>query len=118
MSIQLNFINNSNDANNSQIVIFQSDAPIPGANSKIVHKVISNCGPGGNHAFNLPAGVFTIHVAAVHSKANAGQIQAAADTHVTTELSLQGISSADIVMTGGGPGRSASTFTFGLANVK
>ncbi|MGV3598122.1 MAG: hypothetical protein ACO1PI_09655 [Bacteroidota bacterium] len=36
---------------------------------------------------------------------------------VNTELSLLGIASADIVMTGGGPGRSATPFVFSLENV-
>jgi hypothetical protein len=39
-------------------------------------------------------------------------------TTVNQQLNLYGISSADIVMTGGGPGRSATPFTFSLQNVK
>lgn len=34
-----------------------------------------------------------------------------------TELSLLGVASADIVMTGGGPGRTSTPFRFGLENV-
>lgn len=34
------------------------------------------------------------------------------------EISLDGITSADIVMTGGGPGKSASDYSFSLANVE
>lgn len=37
---------------------------------------------------------------------------------VNQQLNLYGISSADIVMTGGGPGRSATPFTFSLQNIK
>jgi hypothetical protein len=36
---------------------------------------------------------------------------------VNTELSLLGIASADIVLTGGGPGRDSSPFQFSLENV-
>lgn len=38
-------------------------------------------------------------------------------TNVNTELSLFGIASADIVMTGGGPGRGSTPFNFTLQNV-
>jgi hypothetical protein len=36
---------------------------------------------------------------------------------VNTEISLEGIASADIVMTGGGSGSSAQPFVFSLQNV-
>ncbi len=36
---------------------------------------------------------------------------------INTEISLLGIASADIVMTGGGPGRSSIPYTFSLQNV-
>jgi len=38
-------------------------------------------------------------------------------SNINTEISLQGIQSADIIMTGGGPGRRSSPFTFDLENV-
>jgi len=38
-------------------------------------------------------------------------------SQVNTELSLLGVASADIVMTGGGPGPSSTPFRFALANV-
>jgi hypothetical protein len=38
-------------------------------------------------------------------------------SNINTELSLLGIKSADIVMTGGGPGASATPFAFSLENV-
>jgi hypothetical protein len=37
---------------------------------------------------------------------------------VNTQISLLGISSADIVMTGGGPGPESPPFIFSLANVE
>jgi hypothetical protein len=39
-------------------------------------------------------------------------------SQINTEISLLGISSADIVMTGGGPGSSSTPFTFSLQNVQ
>lgn len=48
-TIQLNFINQSNDVNNSDIVIFQKNV-IPGNNEFVTAwKVIRNCGQGWNH---------------------------------------------------------------------
>ena len=38
-------------------------------------------------------------------------------SEVSTELSLQGIASADIVMTGGGPGENAPPFAFSMQNI-
>ena len=39
-------------------------------------------------------------------------------TNVNTQLNLTGIASADIVMSGGGPGRNSRPFSFALQNVK
>ena len=36
---------------------------------------------------------------------------------INTEISLLGVASADIVMTGGGPGQNATAFQFTLENV-
>lgn len=38
-------------------------------------------------------------------------------SNLNTELSLLGIASADIVMTGGGPGRNPTPFSFKLENI-
>jgi len=47
-----------------------------------------------------------------------GQVMdSAVQATINTELSLQGIASADIVMTGGGKGPTATPFTFTLQNV-
>jgi hypothetical protein len=47
-----------------------------------------------------------------------GQVMnSAVVSSINTELSLLGIASADILMTGGGPGASAAPFAFKLQNV-
>ncbi|MBT9441299.1 MAG: hypothetical protein IV087_05435 [Acidovorax sp.] len=38
-------------------------------------------------------------------------------SNINTELSLLGIASADIVMTGGGPGANSTPFAFNLENI-
>jgi hypothetical protein len=52
LDTKLNFINASNDQNNSQIVIFQKNAA--GPEPAVAWKVIRNCGPGSNHPFVYP----------------------------------------------------------------
>lgn len=54
MDIQLNFINLSNDVNNSQVVIFQKNVTTDFDELAIAWKVISNCGRGDNHPFVFP----------------------------------------------------------------
>lgn len=201
--IKLNFINNSNDMNNSNIVIFQkNNAPVLNA-YVVAWKVIQNCSPMENHPFVLP---FDFSVAAGDSYGNytpqmpalAGQafsmersssgndlqvssepatdpalvevrnnlkmgaisancykdgklvgietnlapgqkmmfqfkptiyigvvsqieqgeiMDSAIISEINTELNLLGISSANIVMTGGGPGTESTAFTFNLENI-
>jgi hypothetical protein len=38
-------------------------------------------------------------------------------SNINTEISLLGIASADIVMTGGGPGANSTPFAFNLENI-
>lgn len=202
MDIQLNFINRSNDTNNSQIVIFQKNVALDFAEHAIAWKVIQNCGQGDNHPFTFPdelsvaatdeygnatpplaaingqlysvgltpsgqslasagaanssseiqvsndlqigavnASIYkagrllavktpvapgqqavfefkpTIWVGAV-SQVEQGQVlNSAIMSDVNTELSLLGVASADIVMTGGGPGSGSTPFQFTLENV-
>lgn len=52
--IKLNFINKSNDANNSSIVIFQKNISDTFDEIAIAWKVIKNCGRLDNHPFNYP----------------------------------------------------------------
>lgn len=54
----------------------------------------------------------------VVSQIEEGQVMNAAITStIETEISLEGLASADIVMTGGGPGRDAQPFAFTLQNI-
>ena len=203
VDIQLNFINESNDRSDSQIVIFQKNVAAAPEAETIAWLVIQHCGVGDNHPFTYPMtmqvaggdswGNFTPRLNAlpgqmyamsrtssgdtlyfhgpatvaaevqvlnalpqgaisaniyradrllacktsivpkqiaafefeptlwigVASEAVEGEvIDAAVLSEVNTEISLLGISSADIVMTGGGPGPQSPPFTFSLANVE
>lgn len=202
MDIQLNFINNSNDQNNSEIVIFQKNVATNFDELAVAWQVIKYCGPGDNHPFTFPTsmqvgasdsyGNYTPQLDAQHGQqfqmalttsgdrlVPAGSATSAKEVHVlnnlpkgainasiykagkllaiktsvapqqkavfefkptlwigvasqivqgqvmnsaiisniNTELSLLGIASADIVMTGGGPGANATPLAFNLENV-
>jgi hypothetical protein len=55
----------------------------------------------------------------VASQVQEGEVlDSAIISSINTELSLQNVASADIVMTGGGPGASSTPFRFALSNVK
>lgn len=201
-TVKLNFINQSNDTNNSDVVIFQKNE-MPSANEiAIAWIVIQNCGQGDNHPFEYPmssyvnasdsygnytpqlpanagdafamkltssgdqlladgeantpeeidvrndldkgainaniykdgklfaqktnivpgqmaAFVFrpTIYIGVASQVQQGDVINSAIMSSINTEISLLGISSADIVMTGGGTGPSSTPFTFTLQNV-
>jgi hypothetical protein len=201
--ISLNFINQSADLQQSQIVIFQKNVAGACDHGCVAWKVIQNCGPGGNHPFlfetskeigasdsygnyvprcagspgdafqvsatssgdtlskcgnaswpteveisnNLSKGAInaviyrsgvllattealaprqiaafeflpTIWIGAVQRRIFQGALLSpAVIEQCDTELSLLGIASADIVMTGGGPGQSSTRLTFSLQNV-
>lgn len=201
--IKLNFINKSNDVNNSSVVIFQKNSSVSASEETVAWTVIQNCGPLENHPFtisdvfqisagdsygnysprldgragdlfamlhtpsgdtlqlfgnatfpgeiqlvnNLTMGAIsanvyrdgkllatktgmapgqlagfqftpTIYIGVV-SQIEEGQVMdSAIISQINTELSLLGIASADIVMTGGGPGPSSTPFEFTLENVK
>ena len=202
MSIQLNFINRSNDLNHSQIVIFQKNVATDFDELAIAWHVIENCGVSDNHPFTfplsmevaasdswgnytprlaarngdmhhvvltgsgdmlLPCGqatrsrevqvrndlskgainvsvykdgrllalksgiapgqkaVFefkpTIWIGVVSQVVQGAVMNSAILSNVNTELSLLGIMSADIVMTGGGSGRNSPPFSFALENI-
>lgn len=201
-AIQLNFINQSNDINNSPVVIFQKNVANSFSELAVAWIVIQNCGMGDNHPFTYPLtmqvsasdsyGNFTpqldatpgqlfqvsltpsgdtlsaIGTASVPSETQVvnnlakgainaniyrdgkllaaktsvapGQkaafqfkptiwigvasqivqgavINSAIVAQINTELSLLGVASADIVMTGGGPGKGSTPFQFSLQNV-
>jgi hypothetical protein len=199
MTTQLNFINNSTDANNSDITIFQKNVATSTDETAVAWTVIQNSSPGqetaiafpadlqiavtdswGNHtaavsiepgqlfvirptpagpqlAYDRPApqpdeicllnalsqGAITVQVyrdgrllatqtdvapqqTALFNFSHSiwigpsqqvveGQaLNTAALVNVNTELSLLGIASANIVMTGGGPGPNSTPFAFNL----
>jgi hypothetical protein len=71
--------------------------------------------PGQQAAFEFKP---TIWVGAVANVVEGEVMSPAALAAVNTELSLQGIASADIVMTGGGPGPGAGPYQFKLENIR
>ena len=203
MDVQLNFINQSNDHNNSEIVIFSKNASSGVNELAVAWLVIQNCGIGDNHPFVYPAtsqvGVMdswgnyspkldaqpgqafavamtssgdalsasgaatypteiqitnnlekgaidafifkdgklfarktslaprqmaafefrpTIWIGAASQVMQGEVMDSAVVESVNTELSLLGIASADIVMTGGGSGPDAAPISFSLENAK
>ena len=200
--IKLNFIDRSNDPNNSSIVFYQKNVATEFDSLAVAWKVIQNCGQGCNHPFTYPMemevsasdswGNFMPRIKAYNgqlfhvSQAPSGnelsykgpgtsskevQLQndlvrgainaciykdgrllaiktavapaqkavfqfkptlwasvasqivegsvmdSAIISAVNTELSLLGVASADIVLTGGGPSKDATSFSFTLENV-
>lgn len=67
MVIKLNFINKSNDKNNSSIVIFQKPTNPDWNMETIAWKVIKNCGQGNNHPFEYD---FNLQISAGDSYGN------------------------------------------------
>ncbi len=202
MDIKLNFINSSNDLNNSHVVVFQKNVAANFGELAVAWTVIEECGQGDNHPFDYPmamqisasdshgnfapqlvshpgqafqvtlnqsghalsaVGAATsptavqvnnnlkqgaisaciyrngkllahktgvapqqtanfefkpsIWIGAVPQVAEGEVMNSAVMSQVNTEISLLGISSADIVMTGGGPGETSTPFMFSLQNV-
>jgi hypothetical protein len=95
MDIQLNFINQSNDANNSEIVVFQPNVAENFGDTAVAWLVIQNCGRGDNHPFTYP---MSMSVSAGDSYGNYtprlpaidGQLFAMTHTLSGDELSLAG----------------------------
>lgn len=202
MDIALNFINNSNDANNSEVVIFQKNVATNVDELAVAWLVIRDCGRDDNHPFtfpmtmqvgssdsdgndtpqlnaqngqlfekaltasgeqlvpagsgtsakevqvlnSLPKGAINASIyksgkllaaktsvapqqkaafefkptiwIGVASQMVQGQVMDSATlSNINTELSLLGVASADIVMTGGGPGANSTPFSFNLENI-
>jgi hypothetical protein len=67
-AIKLNFINESNDGNNSSVVIFQKNVATNFDEVAVAWKVIKNCGTGWQHPFTFP---MTFRVSASDSWGNA-----------------------------------------------
>lgn len=201
--IKLNFINRSNDTNNSSVVIFQQNVAEDFSELAVAWTVIENCGRLDNHPFtyslnyqvaagdsygnytpqltaydgqayemikstsgdilqlspspatsstevevrnNLGIGAISancyrdgklfatkknlapgqkavfefqprIYIGVVSQVEEGDVMNSAIISQINTEINLFGISSADIVMTGGGPGESATAFNFTLENI-
>jgi len=202
-NIKLNFINRSNDVNNSEIVIFQKNVAEDFDEIAVAWRVIQNCGRNDNHPFTYPLNfevcasdsygnytpkltaydgqayemvkdtsgdvlqlsktpavsqqevevrnnltlgainaniyrdgkliaaktsmapgqkaVFQFHpriYIGVVSQIEEGQVMdSAIIQQINTEINLFGIQSADLVMTGGGPGTTSTPFNFVLENI-
>lgn len=67
MDIEITFINNSDDMNNSEIVIFQKNVATNFEETAIAWKVIKNCGRNWSHKFKYP---MNFDVAAADSYGN------------------------------------------------
>lgn len=53
-AIKLNFINRSNDMNNSRILLFQKNVSTDFDSLSVAWRVIENCGTNCNHPFKFP----------------------------------------------------------------
>ncbi len=93
--IKLNFIDRSNDCNNSDIILYQKNVATDYDSLSVAWKVIRNCGVGCNHPFTYP---MTMEVATSDSWGNYTPRLTASNGnlyHVTqvpsgNELSLKG----------------------------
>jgi hypothetical protein len=202
VEVKLNFINQSNDLDNSEIVIFQKNVATDFDELAVAWKVISYCGQGDNHPFSFPMDMYvgasdsygnytpqlkaqngqlfkmaltssgdqlvaagtgtspkevqvlnaltkgainasiykdgrllatktmiapqqkavfqfkpTLWIGAVLQVEEGEVMNSAIISRINTEISLLGIASADIVMTGGGPGPNARPIAFNLDNM-
>lgn len=72
MDIHLTFINNSDDVNNSDIVIFQKNVAVNFEEPAVAWKVIKNCGRNWTHPFTYP---MDFEVAAQDSWGNVSNLQ-------------------------------------------
>ena len=88
MDIRLNFINLSNDVNNSEIVIFQKNVATDFEELAVAWQVIRNCGQGDNHPFVYPA---TMTVGASDSYGNfTPQLEAQSSQQFSMTLTQSG----------------------------
>jgi hypothetical protein len=202
VEVKLNFINQSNDLGNSEIVIFQKNVATSFDELTVAWKVIRYCGQGDNHPFRFPMDMYvgasdsygnytpqlkaqngqlfkmtptssgdqlaaagagtspkevqvlnalpkgainasiykdgrllatktmiapqqkavfqfkpTLWIGAVLQVEEGEVMNSAIISRINTEISLLGIASADIVMTGGGPGPNARPIAFNLDNM-
>lgn len=74
MDIEITFINNSNDMNNTDVVIFQKNVATHFESTSVAWKVIKNCGRNWSHKFLYP---MNFEVAAADSYGNISDQQLA-----------------------------------------
>lgn len=74
----------------------------------------TNMAPGQKAVFQFHP---RIYIGVVSQVAEGDVMNSAIISQVNTEINLFGITSADIVMSGGGPGQSSSPFEFHLENI-
>lgn len=115
-TVKLNFINRSNDQNNSSVVIFQKNTAGDFDEIAVAWKIMENCAQGWEHTFDFELNP-TIWIGVASQTQADDIINSAILSDKNTEISLLGIKSADIVMRGGGPGETATPFVFVLENV-
>lgn len=111
MAVQLRLVNQAQDSN-STVVIF-NQPPIGGEGVAEAWKIIPNFASGDTCPFAYPQTSLWIGVAPPVVE---GGSQNAIIGDIPTILDLAGIASADIIMSGGGPGPDPMPFTFQLAN--
>lgn len=107
-------------ASSSREVQLRNDLPAGAVNAGIYKDgrllaLKTQLAPGQKAVFGFKPSIWI----GVVPQVEAGDVlDAAMLSGVNTELSLQGIASADIVMTGGGPGKDATPFSFTLQNIQ
>ena len=74
----------------------------------------TNVAPGQTAAFQFDPAIW---IGVVSGVIEGSVMDSAIVQSINTQLSLLGITAADIIMTGGGPGTSAAPYVFQLANV-
>jgi hypothetical protein len=114
MGVHITIINKSNDLNNSSIVIYGGTAAAPIDGPVTALRVVDAPVQGRSETFDVPA-----HHAPkiwIGTSPGGAQGQTVSIYDGLTPLSLAGLASADIIMTGGGPGRGTTPFVFTLAN--
>lgn len=108
------------EAANPATVEVANDLPRGAINAQIYRSgklfaTKTNLAPGQKAVFEFTPRIWI----GVVSQVDEGDVMnSAIISNINTELSLLGIASADIVMTGGGPGPNSTPFTFNLENIK
>lgn len=108
------------EAANPTTVEVANDLPKGAINAQIYRSgklfaTKSNLAPGQKAVFEFKP---TIWIGVASEIEEGDVMNAAILSTINTEISLLGIASADIVMTGGGPGPNSTPFAFNLENIK